>query len=158
MFILMSTGGVSQHALGKGVYPKLQWAGLWTEWGVHTPLPPETATDAVGTHSTRMHSCLNHVFSVMRICGLLMNYRPGWSLLRVRKVWEKLWRVTQGISFEILLEAVTCNQVVKKPCNPLVWTSIQIKLLARMILASCNQTLKCHIRRQDSLLNFRKVW
>ena len=50
---------VSQHAIGQGsVYPRMS-----AQWGVNHPQadtpspPPETATEAGGTHPTGMHSC-----------------------------------------------------------------------------------------------------
>ena len=63
-----SRGGVSQHAMGRGVYPSMQRAGGVCPGGVidtsgQTPpgqiLPPptETATEAGGAHPTGMHSC-----------------------------------------------------------------------------------------------------
>ena len=74
----LGQGCASKHALGQwGVYLSMYWGrGVWTvgrcgqgvvDWmcverdvvverGIHPP--SETATDAVGTHPTGMHSCL----------------------------------------------------------------------------------------------------
>ena len=56
--VIMSTGGVSQHALReRGAVMK--GGGGDVAKGVYTPIQtqPETATKAGGTHPTGMHSC-----------------------------------------------------------------------------------------------------
>ena len=50
--VILFTGAVSHHAMG-GVYTP--WADIPP--GRQHPPPPETATEAGGTHPTGMHSC-----------------------------------------------------------------------------------------------------
>ena len=57
----LAGGRVSQYA---------RWQGVWTG-GVH-PHHPKTATDVVGMHPTRMHSCSSMIFLTftMTRCGI----------------------------------------------------------------------------------------
>ena len=66
MSVILSTGGVSQHALGQGVCVSKHALGQV----VCTPPPPisEKANDTIGTHPTGMHSCLNKLIIRFIVC------------------------------------------------------------------------------------------
>ena len=86
VILFTGVGGISQHVMGRGVYPNMQWGkGVFASGSVHLPghpppgggqtpqtpaphghtppsrhIPPvEMTTETGGTHSTGMYSCLN---------------------------------------------------------------------------------------------------
>ena len=65
-------GGASQYAHRQGVvYPSMH-VGRGCGQEVYTPTTPKTATDVVGMHPTRMHSCSSMIFLTftMTRCGI----------------------------------------------------------------------------------------
>ena len=60
LYVILFMGGryVSQHAMGQGVYPSMQWGrGCLPKGMSTTPPPTETATETDGMHPTGIPSC-----------------------------------------------------------------------------------------------------